>query len=222
VVVPLRLAEQWRLQFRRAPRAEQGMNSAAPAGGSIAWLGSLARRAIGIALLCYALWIMAFSLQSSADISLFALALAIVLLISTALRWRQSEVSWVEKAALYSTAALSVYLGRHVSGNVVPAPLVEGVLFPLLAVAVLVNFRGAAGRPFRLTPLDILVLLIVLTVPNLPDSIASTSATGVSVVELVVLFYSLEVISLASIRSTRCLRVAAIILLLGIAARAWL
>jgi len=198
------------------------MDAAASAGGSTAWLGSLARRAIGIALLCYALWILAFSVRSSADISLFALALAIVLLISTALRWGQAEVSWVEKAALYSTAALSVYLGRHVSGNVVPAPLFEGVLFPVLAVGVLINFRGAAGRPFRLTPLDILVLLIVLTVPNLPDSIASTSATGVSVVELVVLFYALEVISLASIRSTRCLRVAAIVLLLGVATRAWL
>jgi UDP-GlcNAc:undecaprenyl-phosphate/decaprenyl-phosphate GlcNAc-1-phosphate transferase len=222
VVVPLRLAEYWQLPVRRVPQAGHGSNSAMPGRGSAPWSGSLARGAIGVALSCYALWILAFSVPASADIRLFALLLAIVLLVSTTWRWRQAEVSWVEKAALYSAAALAVYLGRHVNGNAVPASLVEYALFPLLAVAVLMNFRSAAGRPFRLTPLDILVLLVVLTVPNLPNSIASASVTGVTVVELVVLFYSLEVISLTSIRGTRCLRAGAVILLLGLAARSWL
>jgi UDP-GlcNAc:undecaprenyl-phosphate GlcNAc-1-phosphate transferase len=170
-------------------------------------------------LLAYALWVLVFGAVASGDLGWLALALAALLALSVALRWNRADISWMEKIALYSSATLAIYLGKHASlGQLHPA-LAEYIVFPLMALATVAIVRESRARRFRLTPLDILVLVVVLIVPNLPDSFVSLPALGVGLAELVLLCYALEALSFSSLRGTRWLRATIALFLLGIALR---
>ena len=48
-------------------------------------------------------------------------------------------------------------------------------MFALLVIAIVIRFRLASDRRFRVTPLDILVIFIAVAVPNLPGSVISAA-----------------------------------------------
>jgi hypothetical protein len=142
------------------------------------------------------------------------------LLASLLLGRHRALTGWAERVALYSSAALAIFLSKHGLRELGHPPLLECILFPLLALSIVVSFRTTASeRSFRATPLDMLVLLLVVTVPNLPDSIASTRALGFAIAELVLLFYALEALSLSSGSHWRWLAGGAAVFLFGIALR---
>jgi UDP-GlcNAc:undecaprenyl-phosphate GlcNAc-1-phosphate transferase len=221
VLIPLWLAENLQWHIRRTQARPAASKGSAAHRRLTALSGSVTCAVLGATLTGYALWVLIDGAQPSYDVRLFALVLAVMLLASIGWRWRREDVSWSEKCVLYSAATLAVYLGKQASPGTAYPSVVECVLFPVVAVAVLVSFRSSVDRLIELTPLDILILLIVVTVPNLPNSVASTGATGIAVIELVLLFYSLEIISLASTQSARWLRAAAACFLLGVALRAF-
>jgi UDP-GlcNAc:undecaprenyl-phosphate GlcNAc-1-phosphate transferase len=175
---------------------------------------------VGSTLAVFAGWVLLYGAAPSRDLRLLALVLSSVLVVSLVLRWHSTDAGWAEKMALYCSAALAIFLSKQALPNSLHPAIFECVLYPLLALAVLVYIRTSKDRPFRITPLDILVLLVVLTVPNLPNSIASARSMGVTVAELVLLFYGLEALSFAAGRRWRWVSGVAAVFLFGLALRA--
>jgi UDP-GlcNAc:undecaprenyl-phosphate GlcNAc-1-phosphate transferase len=236
IIVPLRLAQHlgWRIRAGGGcggqALQEQGVDFA-----PIARRGSRARRALlrasgafalGAALSAYGLWVLTTGAKPSEDMQLLALSLALILGLGLVLRWRRGDPYWTDKVALYSCAALAIFLGKHglpgvlqVGGTNAHRSFIEYGLYAALALAMVTCIRGTSDRPFRLTPLDILLLFLVAIVPNLPDSIAGARSLGMSVAELVLLFYCVEALSSVAVARWRWISGAAVVFLLGLSLR---
>lgn len=230
VVLPIRLAQKFRLRVRQLPPGAGSLLASGPvlrprAGLSLRALGALV---LGTALALYALWVLFTGAEPSRDLRLLALGMALILGLGLMLRWRCADAGWADKVALYSSAALAIFLSRHSfpgafdpsAARGVHLELVECIVFPVLALSLVVCIRSCGDRPFRITPLDILVLLVVVTVPNLPNSIASTRSLGWTIAELVLLFYSIEALTQAAGKNWRWLSAGAAMFLFGLALRA--
>jgi UDP-GlcNAc:undecaprenyl-phosphate GlcNAc-1-phosphate transferase len=182
-------------------------------------LGSIGRLALAAALAFYALWVLATCALASRDVQLLAIVLAVILCIGLLLRRKREDAGWSDRLALYSCAALALFVSKHGLAGAPHPQLFELIVFPVLALAMVVSLRSARDQPFRLTPLDILVLLVVVTVPNLPDSVASTRSLGLTIAELVLLFYSLEALTLTAGPRWRWVSGAAAVFLIGLVVR---
>jgi UDP-GlcNAc:undecaprenyl-phosphate GlcNAc-1-phosphate transferase len=223
IIVPIRAAQYLGLQVRRSTSgsglvAAKSARVAEP--HSKRSVRSIALIVLGVVLVIYSLWVLVAGARMSSDEQVLAVALAALLCTRLVLRWRDPDAGWIDKIALYPTAALALFLARQnssalgqwltpLAGGRPLSQVVEWFVYPIMAIAIVVSLRGSSDRNFRVTPLDVLVLLIALTIPNLPNSIASVRPLGISIVELVLLFYSLESVSLAAGRSWRWLSAAA-------------
>jgi UDP-GlcNAc:undecaprenyl-phosphate GlcNAc-1-phosphate transferase len=229
VVVPIRLAQHYGIRVRNAPAISSATAAAAltarrPPALSLQALGALM---LGMALALYALWVLITGAQPSRDVRILAMTLAGMLSLGLLLRWRRTDAGWADKLALYSSAALAIFLSKHSfpggldpqTGQGMHLQLVECILYPVLALSMVVCMRSSGDQPFKITPLDILVLLVVVTVPNLPNSIASARSLGWTVAELVLLFYSLEALTQAAGHHWRWLSGATAAFLIGLALR---
>ena len=168
----------------------------------------------------YAIWVLVYGVAASVDVRWLALVLGLALVGSTIVRWQREEINGFEKVALYSGAALAIYLSRRSVPDLSRPVLLEYMVFPVMALSLIVCIRSSRERLFKLTPLDILVLVVVVTVPNLPGSVASAQSLGLGVAELVVLFYAIEAMSLASVSRQRWLRASMAVFLFGLVLRA--
>lgn len=149
----------------------------------------------------------------SIDVRLMSVLLAIGIGLSLLVRWRAATASWMEKAALYIVAVMTVYFDREAQTAFAKLPALELVLFVVLALAVIVRFRLSSDRSFRTTTLDVLVIFVAIAVPNLPGSIAMPATLGESVAKLIVLLYGLETLLGAAARWWRLPSLAALGLL---------
>lgn len=149
----------------------------------------------------------------SIDVRLMSVLLAIGIGLSLLIRWRAATANWMEKAALYIVAVMTVYFDREAQTAFAKMPALEVVLFVVLALAVIVRFRLSSDRSFRTTTLDVLVIFIAVAVPNLPGSIAMPATLGESVAKLIVLLYGLETLLGAAARWWRLPSLAALGLL---------
>jgi hypothetical protein len=172
--------------------------------------------------------VLATGALASRDVQLLAIVLAVVLCAGLLWRRNREDAGWTDRLALYSCAALALFVSKHgLTGQFTPVDpmgvhpqLFELIVFPVLALAMVVSLRSARDQPFRLTPLDFLVLLIVVTVPNMPDSIASTRSLGLTIAELVLLCYSVEALTLTAGPRWRWVNGAAAVFLIGLVLRA--
>lgn len=129
----------------------------------------------------------------SADIRLLlAILLGVTVLLFAILRG--GPLSTVEKATLYVTAAVLVYLD-----SVITQPDSQMAAFTWIAVGAMAGFtairlRLATDRPFDLTPLDLIILFIALVIPSLAGSIGLPDQGAAGIAKLVILFYALELI----------------------------
>jgi UDP-GlcNAc:undecaprenyl-phosphate GlcNAc-1-phosphate transferase len=220
VLVPIRVAQHFGL-YVRAPQGDAwAVDTMVSRRGSFALPRAMANGLLGGTLAIYGGWVLMRGAQPSRDLKLLALALGVTLSTSVLVRWKNDDAGWPDKVALYSSAALAMFLSKQAFPDTFHPPLAECILFPLLALAVVVCIRTAKDRPFRITPLDILVLLVVITIPNLPGSIASARSLGLAVAELVLLFYALETLSFAASRCWRWLSAATAVFLFSLVLRA--
>jgi hypothetical protein len=230
VVVPIRLAQNLGVHVR-APSVERpllladGLAGRRSARLSLHTFGAFV---LAMALAAYAIWVLITGAEPSRDVRLLAVSMALILSLGLLLRWRRADAGWADKIALYSSAVLAIFLSKHsfpdafsVNGaRATHVELVECILFPILALSVVVCIRSSGDRPFKITPLDILVLLVVLTVPNLPNSIASARSLGWTIAESVLLFYSLEALTQSAGQHWRWLSGATAVFLIALALRA--
>lgn len=229
VIVPLRVAQHLGLRIRPLLTAADAAGSTPPSHATGSSMRESAHKLghilLATGLTAYALWVLMTARGFSSDVPLLALALAAVLGIGLVLRWRASDTNWSDKVALYSCAALAIFVSKRgvtmpLHGALAPhSSVVEVGLYALLAIAIVVCIRSSGARRFRITPLDILVVLLVATVPILPDSVTSTTSLGLTIAELVLLFYALEALTLAVGHRWRWLNGAVAVFLIGLALR---
>jgi UDP-GlcNAc:undecaprenyl-phosphate GlcNAc-1-phosphate transferase len=232
VLMTVRLAQFAGVQVRPVASgtstAELASVPQAPSGAAEQFLRSIGRSTLAATLGLYALWVLATGNLATRDVQWLAIVLAVVLCLGVLWGRRREDAGWADRLALYSCAALALFVSKHgfaggfteLGATGLHPQLFELIVFPVLALAMVVSLRSAREQPFRLTPLDILVLLIVVTVPNLPDSVASTRSLGLSIAELVLLFYALEALTLTVGPRWRWVNGAAAVFLIGLILRA--
>ena len=141
----------------------------------------------------YALLIVLGGVTPTVDVRLFVLAL-LVLILGFLLIFRSSPLHVVERAVIYVTATVLVYLEA-----MVPAPerimsIIGWVAISVAAVATALRLRVSHDRAFQVTPLDLIVLFMALVVPNLPGIFDLPHGGALGIAKLVVLYYALEML----------------------------
>jgi UDP-GlcNAc:undecaprenyl-phosphate GlcNAc-1-phosphate transferase len=213
----LRLAAHYRWQWRGVTPA--GIATPSRLRQYLQWLGESSRLPrwslwmIASLLLIYAVPMTAVGAPPSGDIRSLAAVLAGLMLGCLVLRAANRPIPWVEKAALYLSAVLVVYLDEWTQASWPPFREWQWLLFALLALSVAVRIRLSSERRFTVTPLDLLVILMAIVLPNLPGSIATPHTLGISVGKLVVMFYALETLTTGIARRGHWLLIAALAVL---------
>ncbi len=146
------------------------------------------------ALTAYVLAIAVTSSAVSVDVAWLAAALAVLLLTALLKLVPLRVTGGLVHAAVFVGVAIAVYLDHVEPNRLVVLAALKWVLFPLLAVAVVLRLRFWRERRFEITPLDVLVVFLALVLPNLPGLQGAPSNVGLSVVKLVVLMYAVEML----------------------------
>lgn len=177
--------------------------------------------AVCIAITAYVALILFNGADASGDIRLLAAAAAVFVLVGLLMADRTTVAVWLQRAALYVSAPISVFLDRE--GSIPAAVLIrsESLIFALLGLAIVLRLRMSADRQFRITPLDLLVLLVAVAVPNLPGSVVSGYDAGWMVLKVLLLFYGIETLSVTRQLQWRVLCVANLVFLSTVAWRSF-
>jgi UDP-GlcNAc:undecaprenyl-phosphate/decaprenyl-phosphate GlcNAc-1-phosphate transferase len=156
-------------------------------------LPRLSYLAIVLSLGTYAALIVSGTVALSLDIR----GLLVTLLALTAalfVFFRAGPLSVAEKATLYVTATVLVYLDAVV---LAPDPLMSILTWTSISIAALataMRLRLQNDRRFQVTPLDLIVLFMALVVPSLPGTFSLPPGGAWSIAKLLVLFYAVEVL----------------------------
>jgi UDP-GlcNAc:undecaprenyl-phosphate GlcNAc-1-phosphate transferase len=177
--------------------------------------------AIAIAISTYAVLVVAHAASLSEDIrililALFALTTCFLLLL------RAGPLSVIEKAALYVTATILVYLDTMFLPQERLNAILTWTAIAVLAAATAVRLRLRADRRFQVTPLDLIVLFMALVVPSLTGVLKLPYGGALTIAKLLVLFYAIEVLVSRPEGSAMWVRVAAVSVLAGLALRSFL
>jgi UDP-GlcNAc:undecaprenyl-phosphate/decaprenyl-phosphate GlcNAc-1-phosphate transferase len=174
--------------------------------------------AITAALAVYAGAVVLDTAALSRDIRVLIIALLAVTA-SLLVVLRASPLSLAERAALYVTATLLVYL----DAAVLPASRIMTILtwgaISIAALATAIRLRLRNDRRFQLTPLDLIVLFMALVVPNLPGTFNLPHGGALTIAKLLILFYAIEVLVSRSEGRAVWVRVAVVSVLAGLAVR---
>jgi UDP-GlcNAc:undecaprenyl-phosphate GlcNAc-1-phosphate transferase len=166
----------------------------------------------------YACLILAETVSVSGDVQILVISLLAVTAVLLA-TLRVKPLNIIEKAALYVTTAVIVYLDSAVLPAHRMFPLLTWAAIGVAAAATVLRLRLLPDRRFELTPLDVIVLFVALVVPSLLGTFALPDGGARGIAKLVILFYALEVLLSRVDMEVVWLRVAVTFLLLGIVLR---
>jgi len=190
--------------WRWRPVSRNGNDGSSQLGRFVAWVRAPARLPrwsllfIAMAVAIYLFQVSLVSPQPSSDVRLMAAVVSVVVACLMAMRWREADSGWMLKAAAFLALVMAVYFDRQTPTFLEERPAAQVMLFAALVIAIVIRFRLASDRRFRVTPLDILVIFIAVAVPNLPGSVVSSATVGESIAKLVVLMYGVETLFSAS------------------------
>jgi hypothetical protein len=128
-------------------------------------------------------------------------------------------LSVVDKAVLYVTATVLVYLDAMVPSPDRAIAALSWIAVSVAAVATAVRLRLHNDRRFQLTPLDLIVLFMALVVPNLPGTLHLPQGGALAIAKLVIVFYATEMLVSRSEGNAAWVRMAAVAVLAGLALR---
>ena len=174
--------------------------------------------AVALAVGCYALLILAETARVSDDVQLLLLALLGVTGVLLAVL-RAKPLNIIEKAALYITAAVLVYLDSVILPEQRLFTALSWTAIGVAAVGTILRLRLSPDRRFVLTPLDLIVLFVALVVPSLPGSFGLPDGGAAGIAKLVTLFYAIEVLVSRVELGVMWLRIAAASVLVGLVLR---
>jgi UDP-GlcNAc:undecaprenyl-phosphate GlcNAc-1-phosphate transferase len=120
-------------------------------------------------------------------------------------------MAWAERLALFLVASLLVYLDYRFAKTTPAGQALQWTVFAVLAACILLNWRLQAARPFRITPLDLLIVFLALVVPNLPAAGFGEEGLSAAIAKLMTLFYGVETLATAEPQRHRLLTAGAMI-----------
>jgi UDP-GlcNAc:undecaprenyl-phosphate/decaprenyl-phosphate GlcNAc-1-phosphate transferase len=132
---------------------------------------------------------------------------------------RGKPLSTIEKAGLYVTAAVLVYLDNVVLHDQSPVTMLTWIAMFLMAAGTILRMRLSKDRRLELSPLDLIVLFVALVVPSLPGSMGLPHGGALGIAKLVILFYAIEALVSRTELQVVWLRIAAAMLLVGLIVR---
>lgn len=218
-VLQLAARSGWRLHGPGGLAADSTLSRFVAAIQQPELLPRISHRSIAFALAFYASLIVLKTAKFSSDLRLLIVALfAVTAGFLVVLRGK--PLSLVEKAAIYVTATVLVYLDA-----IVPSPdrtiaVLSWATVSIAAVSTAVRLRLHNDRRFQLTSLDLIVLFMALVVPNLPGSLHLPQGGALAIAKLVVVYYAIEVLVSRSEGGVDGVRIAATAILAGLAVRA--
>jgi UDP-GlcNAc:undecaprenyl-phosphate/decaprenyl-phosphate GlcNAc-1-phosphate transferase len=139
----------------------------------------------------YAVLVAGETAEFSSDVRLLLMALLAVTLIWFAIL-RVKPLSMVERATLYITAAVLVYLDSTVVHDQSVLAICNWAALLTAAVGTLLRLRLTKDRRFELTPLDLIVLFVALVVPSLPGFLGLPEGNAIGIAKVVIMFYAIE------------------------------
>jgi len=149
--------------------------------------------AVALAVAFYAALILVEAGSVSPDVQILAMGLlAVSIVLLAVLRFK--PLSILEKAALYVTTAVLVYLDTVMLPDDRVFAVLNWVAVAVAALGTMVRLRLSPDRRFVLTPLDLIVLFVALVVPSLPGFFAMPNGGASGIAKLVIFFYAIEVL----------------------------
>jgi UDP-GlcNAc:undecaprenyl-phosphate GlcNAc-1-phosphate transferase len=173
---------------------------------------------IATALAAYAVLIVLETVALSGDVRLLIMAL-FAMTIGCLLFLRAAPLNIIEKAALYVTAAVLVYLDAIVLPSDRVLSALNWIAVSIAALATAVRLRLQNDRRFQITPLDLIVLFMALVVPSLPGTLHLPHGGALAIAKLVILFYAIEMLVSRPEGGVVWVRIAAVSVLAGLALR---
>jgi UDP-GlcNAc:undecaprenyl-phosphate GlcNAc-1-phosphate transferase len=181
-------------------------------------LPRLSYLAIAAGVGVYAILIVLEAASIASDFKALIIALLAVIVGFLAVL-RIAPLSIVEKAAVYVTATVLVYLDSVVLQGSHVTEMVGWAAVSLAALATALRLRLYNDRTFQVTPLDLIVLFMALVVPSLPGTFNLPHGSALAIAKLVVLFYSLEMLVSRSEHRALWVRLSAASVLTGLVLR---
>jgi hypothetical protein len=169
-------------------------------------------------LAAYAAIIVVESAELRSDIRVLILAL-LALSVGLALLLRSAPLNIVEKAVLYVTATVLVYLDAMVLPPDHRMSVLTWIAVSIAALATAVRLRLQNDRRFQVTPLDLIVLFMALVVPSLPGTLHLPEGGALAIAKLLILLYSIEILVSRSEGAILWMRIAVIGVLAGLVVR---
>jgi UDP-GlcNAc:undecaprenyl-phosphate GlcNAc-1-phosphate transferase len=149
--------------------------------------------ALSAALAAYGLVVGIETMTVSSDI--WILVVVLLLIVSGCLMFAHSApLRVVEKAVLFVTATIFVYLDAVLSSTDAWLTLLGWTAVGITAIAAAVRLRLFNDRRFQFTPLDLIVLFMALVVPSLLGSLRLPHGGALGIAKLVVLLYGIEIL----------------------------
>jgi len=169
----------------------------------------------------YALLIVVDTATLSADIRTLIVAL-LALVVGFLVMLRAAPMSVAEKAVLYVTATVLVYLDVILLPPNRVTAVFNWFAIGTAGVATAIRLRLYNDRRFQVTPLDLIVLFMALVVPSLPGTLHLPDGAALGIAKLLVLFYSIEMLVSRPESGVVWVRVGAACVLAGLALRSLL
>jgi UDP-GlcNAc:undecaprenyl-phosphate GlcNAc-1-phosphate transferase len=182
------------------------------------FLPRLAYLANAVGLAAYAAIIVVQSAELRSDIRVLIVALLAVT-IGLLLLLRSAPLNIVEKAVLYVTATVLVYLDAMVLPPDHRTAVLTWIAVAIAALATAVRLRLQNDRRFQVTPLDLIVLFMALVVPSLPGTLHLPQGGALAIAKLLILLYSIEILVSRSEGGAVWMRVAVVAILAGLVIR---
>jgi UDP-GlcNAc:undecaprenyl-phosphate GlcNAc-1-phosphate transferase len=167
---------------------------------------------VSIAFGGYAALVFFETASLNSDLRVLSMALLAVSVFLLALL-RLKPLSLIEKAALYITTTMLVYLDSAMIQATRAFSFLTWTAVAIAAVGTALRLRLAPDRRFELTPLDVIVLFAALVVPSLPGTFALPNGGAAGIAKLAILFYALEVLVTRAEHGAVWLRIAVATLL---------
>ena len=178
--------------------------------------------AIVLALGTYAITIVAEDTPAlSGDISTLLVALLGLVVVLLGIM-RNAPLNLIEKAVLYVTATVLVYLDAFVLPVSKVPSTVTLIAVSIAAVAAAIRLRLSFEQRFRLTPLDLIVLFMALVVPNISGSLGLPHGGALAIAKLVIVFYAVEMLIDCARRQAMWMRLATASVLASLTVRSLL
>ncbi len=194
-IVSLQLATRygWRFRGPNSPTKDSPLSRFLSVMREPQYLPRWSYLAVALAVGAYASVIMVETARVSGDVEVLLLGLLAVMCVLLVIL-RAKPFNIVERAALFVTAAVLVYLDSAIVPEQTVYPVFSWSAIGVAAAGTVFRLRLLPDRRFVLTPLDLIILFVALVVPSLAGTFALPDGGTAGIAKLVILFYAIEVL----------------------------